>query len=526
MNDLARPNDRTPDRSGRGIVSAPSLPSEQLPLTVSLWAIVVAVLLWSRLIDRPPYLYYFDNANFALAMEHFDPRLHQPQPPGYPLFVALLDTLHLFMRDANSTLVLAGLLGSCAGLVSIWLWSDRMFGRTAAWAATALLLLHPVFWTAGIGNPVRTFLVAIAGVTAIFSWAALTRVEWRSGFYAMSVALGLLSGFRPETLPLLFPLWIATALFRRATARTWLIGFALLLLSVLVWLAPLVSHMGGVQSTFDTFLDYLRFNTRGRTAPFGGSWSASLATAGQALRWNFLLTLAWIWALPLVWRSLWENWTRAHSLLLLGGFLPPFLFHAFVHVRDVDQTLITIPVLCVFGGAVLARLGSWFARLSGLAVALAISCSIFYRPPLFEDMTLVTHGEIRAHNEINRVMMQALEPFRFNADAVFVWDDADVTWRQVSYYFPATRLLWVRSEPPLWFIAHKEGTPALVQDGAVLMPPVRSLIVDSDTQAADLAKLPGAARRGPLVILPFGPGVEVKVRGRLLRGAATPLSRQ
>ena len=234
--------------------------------------------------------------------------------------------------------------------------------------------------------------------------------------------------------------------------------------------------------------------------------------------------MAWVWAVPLVWHSLCKSWSRAHLLLLLGSFLPPFLFHAFVHVRDVDQTLITIPALCVLGGAVLAQLSSWRARFSGLAVALFISGWIFYRPPLFEDMALVTHGAIREHNELTRSTLQALEEYRSNDDAVFVWDDVDVTWRQVSYYFPARRLLRLRGDP-MWFVARQEGTPASIENGAVLIPPVRLLVVGSDSQADELSKLRGAQRRGPLVILPFGPGAKVTISGRLLRGAETPLSR-
>jgi hypothetical protein len=219
------------------------------------------------------------------------------------------------------------------------------------------------------------------------------------------------------------------------------------------------------------------------------------------------------------------SWSRAHSLLLLGSFLPPFLFHAFVHVRNVDQTLITIPALCVLGGAVLAQLSSRRARFSGLALALFVSVLIFYRPPRFAEMVPVTHGDISAHNEWTRSTMQALEEYRFRNDAIFVWDDDKVTWRQVYYYFPATRLLQLRGGPPLWFVARQPGTFALVEEGAVLVPPVGSLVVGSDTQADELSKLPGAERRGPLVILPFGPGVEVKIAGHLLRGVKTPRSR-
>jgi hypothetical protein len=489
-------------------------------ITACLWVIVAAVLLWTRLIDRAPYLYYFDNANFALSIDHFDPRLHQPQPPGYPMFVALLRALHFFIADPNRILIVAGLLGSSLGLVLIWMWTDRMFGRQAAWAATGLLLLHPAFWTAAIANPVRTFLVVIAGVTAIAAWNAMTGPSPAAWFCAMAVAVGLLSGFRPECLPLLLPLWIAAGVFRRAGARTWFAGCTLLVLAVLVWLVPLVSHTGGIESTWQTMFGYLRENSRAYTAPFGATLSQSLATAGRALRWNFVPAIAWLWAVPLAWRRLSANWSRPHSLLLLGAFLPAFLFHAFVHLRNVDQTLITVPVLCVVGGAVLVHLGAWPARIAALSLALTISALMFYRPPLFDDMAEVTRPDIRVHLAVTRSTFEALEPYRHASDVIFAWDDADFTWRQVYYYFPDTRLLKLGGDP-YWFFDRKEGTTAAVENGAVLVPPVHSLVVGSDSQQDELAKLPGAQKRGPLVILPVGPGVEVKIAGQLLRGAQT-----
>src|SRR5215472_15099557 len=56
------------------------------------WRILCGVLLLttvvaSRLPLAPRHLITFDEINFALAIERFDPGTHQPQPPGYPLFV-------------------------------------------------------------------------------------------------------------------------------------------------------------------------------------------------------------------------------------------------------------------------------------------------------------------------------------------------------------------------------------------------------------------------------------------------------
>src|SRR5690349_3121155 len=35
-----------------------------------------------------PALEDIDSINFALGLHHYDPSLHQPHPPGYPVFIA------------------------------------------------------------------------------------------------------------------------------------------------------------------------------------------------------------------------------------------------------------------------------------------------------------------------------------------------------------------------------------------------------------------------------------------------------
>lgn len=487
-------------------------------ITLSLWGVVAAVLLWSRLADRPHWLYYFDNVNFALSIEQFDLKLHQPQPPGDPMFVALLRTLHFFAKDANVDLIIAGLIGSGIGLIAIWLWTDRMFGRLAAWTATGLLLLHHVFWTAGIANPVRTFLVVIAGVNGLLAWHVVTQPEWRRWWFAMSIALGVLSGFRPECLALLFPLWCAAGVCRRAGARVWLASSALLVLGSAVWMAPLVIATGGPKMTWQVLNDYLRENSEGRTAAFGASFGDGLATVSKAARWNFAPAIAWIWALPFAWRGLTRNWTRAHTIVVAGAFVPPFLFHALVHVRNVDHTLVSSAVLCVIGGAVLAGTRMQLLRFGGIGVALVASCLLYYEPPLFGDMVQVTHDDIHWHNRITSRTFEALEQYRHDPDVVFVWDNGDVTWRQASYYFPERRILALGQEPT-WFLGRGSGTRATPRGRTIEMPLAARLVVSSDSQFSSLSGYEGAHTRGTLVELPFGAGARVRVGSWILEAA-------
>ena len=108
-------------------------------VTVALLGFVVA----TRWPLAPRYLYYFDSANFALSLERFNPALHQPQPPGYPLFVALIRFIHLWVTDAQHVLLIAGLLAAGAAILLIRVVASDLFGPTAGILAMTLLASNP-----------------------------------------------------------------------------------------------------------------------------------------------------------------------------------------------------------------------------------------------------------------------------------------------------------------------------------------------------------------------------------------------
>jgi hypothetical protein len=483
---------------------------------VSWFVLLTAFLLWSRLVYAPAFLYFFDNVNFALSIERFDPSAHQPQPPGYPLFVALLKLLNVLFRDPRRDLEAAGLIGSAAGLALVWLWTSHLFGRAAAWIAAALLAANPIFWMAGIVNPVRTFLVVIAAASGALAWNALTGSDPQGWFYLMSAALGFLSGFRPEALALLLPLWAATGIYRKLHFRYWAAGAGLLAVSALTWLVPLVVRIGGVTTTYRFFAEYLRDNSAGYTLAYGASAVAGLGTIRRVVLWNFALALGWIWALPLAWRTLRLTWSKQHTIVLAAAFLPAFLFHALIHVRDVDQTLITIPVVCVIGGAVLANLKPRGVLTAAVSVAVLFSLWNFRRP-LLPDLQATSRGAIRYLDDWTRSTFAALDALKSDRAAVWIWDDAVVSWRQVSYYYPKNRLLDLDADPPLW-LEQRHSTPATIDNRVVLIPNAPSLVLGvSHEQANLLSTIRGAKRQGPLIILPWSPGDQVQVGNRLLR---------
>ncbi len=112
--------------------------------------LLVCAVALSRFLFRSRYLYDIDSVNFALALDRFDPVVHQPHPPGYFLYVYLGRFARLFVQDANLALVTLGIAASCAAAVLIYSLAACWFGRRAAICAGLIFLFSPLCWFHGI----------------------------------------------------------------------------------------------------------------------------------------------------------------------------------------------------------------------------------------------------------------------------------------------------------------------------------------------------------------------------------------
>src|SRR5271154_1415816 len=103
-------------------------------------AVLIAATAFTRWIFRSRFLYDVDSVNFALAMERFDPRVHQPHPPGYFLYVQLGRLANMLFHDANAALVGLSIVFSCGAAAMIYALADDWFGRNAARFAGLIFL--------------------------------------------------------------------------------------------------------------------------------------------------------------------------------------------------------------------------------------------------------------------------------------------------------------------------------------------------------------------------------------------------
>jgi hypothetical protein len=137
-------------------------------------------------------------------------------------------------------------------------------------------------------------------------------------------------------------------------------------------------------------------------------------------------------------------------------------------VRDMDQTLVTAPVVCLLGGWALAKVNvpeRRFTVPAATVAMMALSLYCFRRPPV-TDLKLSSNGTIRFANDWMRSTFAAVDVLRAEGPVAIVCYDSVVTWRQISYYYPDTPLLYLPgaengSQPvsPFW-VLHSHMTAA------------------------------------------------------------------
>lgn len=435
-----------------------------------LFGLLVLTVLAVRLPFMPGRLFSFDSVNFALALEEFDPLHHQPQPPGYPLFVGMARLLYWGVGTPEVTFSVLKIFISCLAVAFLYLLGKRMFSPGVGISAAALLLTNPVFWYSGLTSPIRPHAALISILVAYLCWRAYCG-EHRY-FYAASFLLGLSGGVRPALWILLLPLLVWTARQSRRESSV-LLGFLLFWGGVLVWLPFLVSAYGGVGRMGSVLLEYLRGHSESAAVLMGGSSVAWRRSLGRALLWNGLGILPWAWTIPLLWlqRRRFAEWKR-HFHFLGFWFIPPFLFTALVHLGAPGHTLRMMPVVCLIGGLSVVLAAEFLFRQSvlrlkplllALVPCLLISTMIFFGPyPIpqrkvvtrfrgwesVQDAVLVgtfetSYSRIRYITQMTDHALEKIAELKSatHRPMLLLWsNDAVPIWRKVCFYYPMDRL--------------------------------------------------------------------------------------
>ncbi|MCC6390080.1 MAG: hypothetical protein IT167_05730 [Bryobacterales bacterium] len=505
----------------------------------AIFSAVLGVLALTRGPIAPRYLFFHDTVNFALSIREFNPSLHQPQPPGYPLFVALIKLIYACVPSAETALLLAGMIGAALAVYFLWLLGDSMFGPAAGMAAGVLLLFHPLAWFGGLTNPVRLFLAVCQTGTAMMAWKGWTRQRGSREAWPwllwLAVTLGVLSGFRPVMLLLSSPLFLAVLVRHRAFGLRLLLPILLLLLAAGSWITVLLVSSGGLDAYLRLIRGYSHEQFGGSSLLFGAPERAAWQMAKDAVVWNTFAAVAWIWAVPLAGLPRLRQIFQGRTFFLLLAFVPAFLFTLLVHVADPDQALMTVPLVCLVGGAVMQEaFVAWRKRIPAsaavaaacLAFSAAISTYLFFHPPA-GPARAAGYGVIRYVNNHMRATLAAVDELRRIGPVQIISFRPVVSWRNLSYYFATVPIFVVEPDDPsrVWQAGSRWGQSVPKDDGKVILDSTREIVILLPPGDQGLRKRlrteSGFDEKGGLLHAAPRPGAEFRVGDVAFRTAAS-----
>jgi Protein O-mannosyl-transferase TMEM260-like len=401
-------------------------------------AILITATALSRFAFRSHFLYDIDSVNFALALQRFDPVVHQPHPPGYFLYVCLGRLSNSIFHDANTALVAISILASCGTvamihrLASVW-FASTSFGRAAAGFAGFVFVSSPLAWyhgTVALTYIVEAFFSALIGY---FCW----RVYCGDARFTLpaAVALGLAAGFRQSSLLVLAPLLLFS--FRCVPRRLAFRGMAALSLVLMAWILPMLHASGGITAYASSLWSLWRL-VPSRQTVFTSSAFTSLAR---------LVLIVWIYALCFGCAALLPLWA-SKSVAVTNGRIktftriwlsPGLLLFTFVYLKFVNSgyLLVLLPPACIW-------LGYWAAdwyrrsllkratRIALMGAAVALNLALFFRAPLYFSYREVQRNQ----HELAAILASVGQIARPQETLIVGFDSHFLGYRHAGYYLP------------------------------------------------------------------------------------------
>ena len=518
------------DRAKTGISYFPSwrviVRSAWLRIVFGFLLIAAALaLLWAPL--APQRLFDFDSANFALALETFNPSLHLPQPPGYPLYVGLTRVIYFFAGDAVLAFLIAGILAAAAAVLMLERLTTRMFGRTAGICAALLLITNPILWQAGMIDQVRVYLAVISTTVAFLLWPLWQNPLKSRQFVWACLLLGFLAGFRQETLFSLTPLLAITGLRARLFFRQWMSGGIALLAGVAPWLIVLIAGMGGYHAFAAEMQRYAHEQGGNSSLLLGASFSGEWKMFRGAMWWLSLSLAAWSPALLAV--LLTKLFRRSNSpardgaqqfFFLLAWFVPQFLFSVIIHIAAAGHALGFLPPLCAAGGWTLSRLSALAkGKVTIACMLLALALNVrFFLHPYATGTAEASYKMIRYNSNLISTTLDRIDALT-TAPGVYLIDyNGWVTWRILEYYYPSTPLLHLpdpgaNAAEPAWLIEQKLVLQTYASTDDMQLPACGTLLwlVRDNQVRQTLLGTPGAEDADNFVMIPARPGMSFQV---------------
>ena len=400
-------------------------------LELGLLAGVVAI---SRFAFRSRALYDLDSVNFALAIARFDPRVHQPHPPGYFLYICLGRLVDFLVHDPNLALVLVSILASVASVALVYQLALDWFSPRAATFSGVLFLFSPLEWFHGTVALTYSVEAAASALMGLLCW----RIQRGQARFILptAIVLGVTAGIRPSSLLFLGPLFLFS--LRRARLRNILLAALALGLTLCAWFVPMIRASGGLHAYFGALRSlWLMVPSKGTV--FNSSPVTSVARA---------LTIVFIYFLcfgPAVLAPFGAAFSPAPSagdkkIFTAVWVTPALCFFTFIFLKLVNSgyLLLVAAPTCVWLGAWVA---AWYdhaawprpLKITLIAASVLADILIFLAFPAYCSFRSVRQFEAEL-----RADQQALPQLGDPENLLIVsFDNHALGFRHAGYYLPS-----------------------------------------------------------------------------------------
>lgn len=308
-------------------------------------AALFAITFISRIPFRTTMLYAWDSVLYTRAVELFDVRLHQPQPPGHIYYVGLVRLVNNLTGDPNAAMVWISILAAAIAVAVLYFLGRIMFGRDIGLVASLLLATSLSFWLQSEVAYPYTLLGCLSVVVAAMIYQ--TWVGSKAWVIPSALALGIASGFREDLLPFLLPL-LVLGIWDKGRWRV-AASAAILIAAVAAWYIPSALFSGGFTAYREASSqqsDYLMTYF----AVFGRGLDAFQTNLDELLRFMLyglssallLIPVALIVAVT----SSGRQQLRDQRLIFLFAWIAPsFIFYIFIHVGEYGYIFSFLPAL-------------------------------------------------------------------------------------------------------------------------------------------------------------------------------------
>ncbi len=432
-----------------------------------------------RLPFLSPHLFDWDLTQMALGIHHFSLAQHQPQPPGYILFVGLGRLLGTLFRNDNLSFTVLGAVCSAASAGLVFILGMRLFSdrRTAVFAAV-LWTTSPLVWF--YGEVGETYAV---GACAGLAFALATWRFWKApngmGAILSACLYALAAGIRQDLTVFLFPLWLAPYVFSKPCRRFFLRSAASFLVTYLAWYIPTVALSGGFEA-YSKLTHGQFFEVAAATSIFlGGSpiqYGWMLFKQGSAI---FVGLLGfWVVLVAMIVRGKGASFRGLMDgdqwRFLLLWAAPALAFFTFLYFAKLGYLLVCLAPMTLLAARWLAlskgRNGRPGLNYAVLTSVILINAAFFFagrqldevssphRSPhmrlavraLNDSVLTPTEDKIRMTEEIRSGYFREISRAVSQTPSVILvaasWGRDELSWRTLMYYYPDVPVYGIMSD--------------------------------------------------------------------------------